>query len=347
MPNSWENYLSPKNALREFARSRSQAVGAFGELRGVIGRVFSRTGAKHVACLGAGGLNDLPYASMVTSGAELHLVDWIPGIVEAGIAASILDEDEAGDLECIYCLLGEERTQHYCTAFDPEEMQSAKLCGNYIPLSEGGIGCAAFQRGEEPYLYADDITGGYASAFARSVSERVAAVHSWREAFRVAGDLAKKLKRHRHSLGIPDRSIDLVVSSMVISQFEYEPYEFFAKQVAGRIGTPQPREEKKLSPALESLRSTLLVNSLEHHLDEIERIMAADGVCFMAFEMFHYDPMLEEWFLVKEMHQALGLIAERFRFDFSLLEDGDDLVTFDDGGHRSRVSCLVLRPLSA
>lgn len=347
MLDSWERYLSPVHAQREFARCCSEAAGTFEELRGVVERVFTRTKAKSVACLGAGMLNDLPYASFVASGAELHLVDWVPEIVEAGIGASIITEGALGDAECIYCMPGQDRTRRYCTAFDSEDMQSAKLCGNYVPSSGAGIGCAAFQRGEEPHLYTEDATGGYASAFARGVSARLEAVRTWRQAFGVAGEFAKKLAHYEKNLSIPDGSIDLTVSSMVISQFEYEPYEFFAKQVAGRIGTPDFQDEKRLMPALERLRSTLLTNSLEHHLDEIKRIMAPDGVCLMTFEMFHYDPVQEEWFLVNEMHQALAMIAERFHFDFSLLEEGDDLVTFETKEHRSRVTCLVLRPHSA
>lgn len=347
MPESWERYLSPQNAQREFARCRSETVGAFEELRGVIGRVFARTGAGRVACLGAGVLNDLPYSAFVASGAELHLVDWLPGVVESGIGQSIISENDSGDPECIYCDLEGERARLYCAAFDSSEMRAPKLCRNYVSAGKGEAGCSAFQLGARPYLYCEDITGGYASAFARAVSNRLEGVRSWRQAFGVAGQLAEKLTRHRQNLGIPDGSIDFTVSSMVISQFEYEPYEFFAKQVAGRLGFPQAKEEKRLSGPLEKLRSALLVGSLEHHLDEIARITARDGICLMAFEMFHYDPALEEWFLVKEMHQALGMIAERFRFDFSLLDEGDDLITYDNDGHRSRVSCLVLRPHSA
>ena len=103
---------------------------------------------------------------------------------------------------------------------------------------------------------------------------------------------------------------------MLLSQFEYEPYEYFSKQVQSRLGTPAPAEEKRLRPSMEALRTTLLANQIDGHFDEIERMMAPDGRALVSFEMFHFDRNERRWFLVPQMHAALDTLAQRFDFDF-------------------------------
>ena len=145
-------------------------------------------------------------------------------------------------------------------------------------------------------------------------------------------------------LDIADASVDLVTSSMVLSQFEHEPYDYLAHQAAERIGPPRPRDEKKLRPVLESLRGTLVAGQVERHLDEIARILAPDGRCFMSFELFHFDPAVDRWFMVREMHDALARITQRFRFDFDTAPAEDGVMRFENRGRHSLVHSFLLAP---
>ena len=76
---------------------------AFEEQRTNITPVFEAKSPKVIACLGAGVLNDIPYDLFVRSGARVHLVDWMPSSIEAGIDRSIIDVGENGCPRCAYC----------------------------------------------------------------------------------------------------------------------------------------------------------------------------------------------------------------------------------------------------
>ncbi len=156
--------------------------------------------------------------------------------------------------------------------------------------------------------------------------------------------LANRVRRHRASTGIAEESVDLVTSSMLVSQFEFEPYRYFSRQVADVLGRPTPRENRRLKPAIETLRSTLLANQLEGHCDEIERSLAPRGWCFMSFQMFHFDDRENRWFLVEEMHQALALLARRFRFDIDIVPEHGLATRYDGASGASVDFSLVLEP---
>ena len=96
---------------------------------------------------------------------------------------------------------------------------------------------------------------------------------------------------------------------------------------------------------MEALRSTLLANQIERHLDEIERILAPGGHCFMAFETFHVEEGTGRWFLVREMHGALAAIARRFDFNFDMLPHSDSATLFEPPGGRSVVQRFVLQAM--
>lgn len=343
MPTNWNDYLAAARAADAYRVCHDTQGAAFAPLRGVIGRVFEASGAETVACLGAGVLNDIPYAKMVRAGAALHLVDWLPGAVESGIGWSIIGEGSGGGPECVYCSLGDEKASAYCRSYRPPGGRAAAVCESFAPPAEAVPGCEAFTRGELPHVRTEDVTGGYASAFAERVLGELEGVGSWRQALGRANALAKQVRRHRTSLSIAAGSVDLVVSSMLLSQFEHEPYTFFSRQAAKLLGPPRTSEEKRLRPALESLRSTLLKTQIEHHCAEIERLLGPGGRCLMTFEMFTHQPALGRWTLVPEMHEALARLAKRFHFDLGLLDAADGTIAFEGRDGPSRVLCLVLR----
>jgi hypothetical protein len=206
--------------------------------------------------------------------------------------------------------------------------------------------CLAFRKGSLPHIHQQDVTGGYANAFGTGLAEALDGVTSWRQAIKRANTLAHRVAGIRQELEIPDHSVDLVVSSMVISQFEHEPYKYFLRQVAALIGLPSEREEQRVGPATQALRATLLTNQVRGHAAEIDRILAPDGRCFVAFELFHRSAERAHWHMVHDGHAAMRILADKFAFDF---DDELDPITdtrFENAGARSAVYHFLLAPLA-
>lgn len=62
------------------------------------------------------------------------------------------------------------------------------------------------------------------------------------------------------------------MSSMVVSQFDHEPYAFFSKLVTLQFGSCLWAEEEQLRPLMEKLRSELFRLQVEGHVREIHRL---------------------------------------------------------------------------
>ncbi len=344
MATSWHDYLRvPRDEdVRRLCQPRYRT--AFNRQRDALRRIVDTLRPKTVACLGAGVLNDIPYETLVRTGATIHLVDRLPGVIDTGLSASVIRCGQDGNPYCVYCRLDPARARLYCRHFQESMRAPGSVCERFAPASGEPRGCASYVRGEEPRVHEQDITGGYAGAFAEGVPRAVREVDSWRQAFRHASALAKRAERHRSSLDVPDGSVDLVTSAMVVSQFEHEPYTYFSRQAATRLGRPSMEEEKRLRPALETLRDKLLLNQVERHCDEIGRMLAPEGRCFMSFELFQLDRRDGRWFLVKEMYEALKVLGQRFRFDFNVLSTEDAVTRFETGESASLVYAFLLAP---
>ena len=342
MVTGWKAYLSvSENAAHRCAGDESLRR-AYRPLREAIRNVVEAAWPKTVACLGAGVLNDIPYRALVQSDATLHLVDWLPGLIETGITHGIIRADADDRPECIYCRLDDDRARAYCAQFERASPE-ADICRHFARGPKGAVLCTAFKRGAEPKIHGEDATAGYASAFATALADELPRANSWKQAFGAAIALSRRIGRRRRPLDIADHSIDLVTSSMLLSQFETQPYNYFAEQAATLLGRPRRRDERRLDAAMKTLRTTLLTNQVASHCQEIERILAPGGRCFMAFELFHYDRERECWFLVGQMHQALAIVAERFEFDFDLLPATDLALRFEPPGKSSLVYAFVLK----
>lgn len=339
----WDDYVAAPDATSAFRTCRQAHAPTFAKLRESIQHVARLTAPKTVACLGAGLLNDIPYGHFVENSETVHLVDWIPGIVDQGLVMSSVERDDKGQSRCIYCALSDERATRYCRGFAGSRDVPGGVCRNFRP-AEGGIdACEAFERGEQPIVEVGDVTAGFATAFGRGANAELDSVRTWRQALRRGSTLSNKLKRHRTPLGIADSSVDLVTSSMVVSQFSHEPYDYYSKQAAVRLGTPTPREERALKSAAGSLRSLLAREQVMRHRDEIERILAPKGVCFLAFELYHYDDGIAQCFLVQEMLEALSAFAATLTFRFDLLPQGAVMREFETPMGKSLVHCVVLQ----
>ena len=341
----WETYLAGQGAGRQYRDCHSRYAPAFARQRALIRRIVEQIRPKAVACLGAGVLNDVPYRALLDSGAQLHLVDWLPGAIKTGIALSIVETDESGAPACAYCALGDARARECCTRFHRSGAAARQVCDRFVALSRQPPGCGALEIGSWPRIHVEDATGGYASAFARGLEAALGGVGTWKQALARANKLARRVKRRsaaRGRLGIADASVDLVTSSMLLSQFEHEPYDYFSRLVGRLVGAPGADEERRLNGAMEQLREFLVDYQIEEHCAEIRRILAPGGRVFMSFELFHRNPHRDDWFLVKQTHRGLAVLDRYFHFDFDLLDARDSATRFQASGAPSLVLNLVL-----
>ncbi len=339
----WQDYLQGAKSPETYGRCIREARPGFAALRDLIARLVDRLEPAEVVCLGAGALNDIPFRQLVRRGSVLHLVDWLPDIIEAGVQGSSMSEDAEGQLTCVFCELGEAQAKNYCNAFNQRQKDQPGVCENFRKIPGDHPACENFRKGDLPAVYREDITGGFASSFAQDVTEEIASSESWRSALRQAIKIARHPAPHQ-PLSVADQSADLVISSMVLSQFEFEPYEYFASRATTTHGRPTGKQAAKLDQGTDVLRDILLSQSIDRHCREIIRILRPDGRCFMAFEMHHKNQETDGWFLVRQMHDAIPALQQYFHFDFDQLQAPDHVVELADGNSRSLVYCYLLRP---
>ena len=343
MSMSWDAYLQVPNAVEQHAECSRSCRRAFDRQREHIERVFTATLPRAVACLGAGVLNDIPYQAFVEAGATVYLIDRLPGSVDTGIKLSIINTADDGQPQCLYCNPAILHPEQYCRQFqNPTGKMGAGVCEQYLPSGDEPPHCAAFERGDLPITHYADVTTGYANDFAQAVSTCFNHVRSWDAAFAFACNLPGCIRHQRQVLDIPNDGVQMVTSSLVVSQFDHEPYDYFAQQVASRIGLPTPAEEIHLQPLVEELRTTLLDDQIERHCEEIDRILAPGGRCYLSTEMFHWFPEKGQWFMVAGASKLLEAIGRRFNFNFSIIPEGESLSRFEVRNGVSLVCSYVL-----
>ena len=342
---SWNDYRTLPDAASHYRDCTSRCRPAFEHQRRNISKVLVATQPKTVAVLGAGVMNDVPYGDLLDLHAEVHLIDWLPGAPEAGLRHSLISEGAPGEFSCLYCRPGIDVPEDYCRSYCQPVSELRKVCDEFESTQDAPLQCASFEKGARPITSCEDVTGGYAETFARQVGRTLRGAQSWRKAVERSVALARKV-RGTQSLSLPSRSVDLVTSSMVVSQFEHEPYQFFVQAAEGLLGRPTPREERALSKVVSRLRDTLVEGQLENHCAEIVRILKTGGYCYMSFELFQEHDLRGPWFLVESTHKAMGILGRRFAFDFDILTPTETAERFATGETSSVVYSYVLRPRS-
>ena len=118
--------------------------------------------------------------------------------------------------------------------------------------------------------------------------------------------------------------------------------DWFPHKAAEKLGPPAQEEEKKLLPAMKALQEVLLCRQVEQHCEEIRRILAPGGYCYMSFEAFHVVPDAVHWFLVEGMAKALEIVGRHFLFNFDIIPDHEPMTRFQAGGAPSLVFSFML-----
>lgn len=341
----WGDYLRAPLNPEQFSRSRATYHRPMRVHRGLMERLARQYHPSRIACLGAGFLNDLPIEAFIQEADALYLVDWIPGISREGFAGSIIESRD----ENFHCLLCDGRIppEKYCGAFRPPIRVPEQVCASFEPVAGMEHLCALYAPGGQPKFLEADITLGRASGFARRLESLVAKGKTLRQVFQRALAEGKRCARIEEEIEIPADSIDLVTASMVVSQFDHEPYAFFARLLAEKFGVEKVLEsEEQLRPMVEQLRSLLFLIQAEGLVREMYRIVnKTQGRVFFSVEVFRSLNGEDRYFLVHEIPRAMETIAEYFQFEFQSIPAEETVTTFSQNEGTSIVQSFVLRPI--
>lgn len=313
-PQSLRTYLT-KPDIDRFAREwRRRCVPAFADQRRMLSKLFKETEPETIACMGAGTLSDIPFHDLVKTCETIYLVDWVPELTATALSSVIIDK--ASQIpRCAYCQVDRETAADYCTAVLGKR---EGVCEAFRATSTGD--CCAFQRGTNPIIQEEDVTGGFVDAFAHRLVEALHRSDGWQCAVKLATKSAQCSREAGSGTSIPDRSVDLVTSSMLISQFVNEPWDFFVHLARKRFGRPDPRFEQRHRAELDRLRDMLAGIQVRRHIDEILRILKPGGRCFISFELFTRESGSQGWRLLEPMNAALRELGNHFEFDFDLID---------------------------
>ncbi len=108
---------------------------------------------------------------------------------------------------------------------------------------------------------------------------------------------------------------------MVASQFDAEPYTYFAMLLELKFGRDAIlHKEDRLLHLMEELRTELFRVQMEGHAEEMHRLVRKDrGRAYFSVEIFRAAPKGEQYFLVHEIPQALAILRRHFHFDLDAI----------------------------
>lgn len=313
----WEGYLKSNQSQD---KCRQKCASAFSGQRTRIRNLFLDRLPKSVVCMGSGYLNDIPIEDFVKRGCKIVLVDWVRDLSRNAYLQDIVQKKD-GDYQCLICQAGY-NSQDFCANYhfhderDPDN--SPHYCDRFQPSDGEMPQCVQFVLGSTPEFLEEDVTQGVAGEFAGQMARIMLNAKNPKMAFKKALQVVRSLHRVERLLPIEDHSVDMVTSSMVVSQFDFEPYGFMEKNLAIQFGVENIlAQEKTLLPYMNDLRDRLFKVMVDHHFREIHRILHPEGRAYYSSETFQQMGDTGRWFPVKGSTQALEILEKYFWFDFS------------------------------
>ena len=338
----WDSYLSTYQITDDFEERLCLCEAAFATHKDNISRLINIIDPSSIAVLGSGYLNDIPLANLIQKDRKVFLVDWIDNVSKRGVSKKIISTAKDGTKNCLFCKKC--KGELYCKNYTGEPLVEG-VCTGYEPISRPFDTCKNYSPASQPYFMKADITGGVARHFSELVEPSVLRSKTVKQAFSKAISITKILKYT--AMEIETNSIDFVTSSMVLSQFNDEPYGFFSKLIQSKFGRVEIlRHEEKLRPLMEQLRSNLFLFQVESHIKEIHRIAKKNGrpSVYLSSEIFRSIPDKKAYFLVQDMSKALELVSKYFDFSFDDDFDIDSLNKVKIGDGISINQCYILIP---
>lgn len=338
----WNSYLSSNANTRDLSQKLEECETAFADHKENISELIHRFNPSSIAVLGSGYLNDIPLKDLIQKNRVVYLVDWIEDVSKVGFSRKIIRKDENNCVNCLLC--SDCYSDRYCKNFTGELLTDG-LCTGYEPTSEPFDTCKNYEAATDPEFQKADITGGVAVHFTKRIELEIARCKSPKRAFQRAISIVTNTGFT--PLKIESNSIDLVTSSMVLSQFDTEPYTYFATLLEERFGRDELiRCETILRPLMERLRTALFTHQVDAHLQEMHRILRKDvrSRAYLSAELFRSFPNSDSFFLVQDMPKALELISRYFHFEFDSQSKSQPLNRSSYGRGVSMNQCLILTP---
>jgi hypothetical protein len=322
----WDGYLTPREC--SVAEHRAKSASAFARQRENIRKLCRILRPRTVVCMGAGYLNDIPEDDFIAIGADLYFVDWMKGITEQAFQHDLVSRIE-NRFACLVCKCSGD-PQKYCRnyrklsnglTFSRAE-ESGDYCENFLPAGENATPlCSNYSRGEFPHFVHADVTQGMAEHFAREVPAILQRAKNPRQAFHRAIQASERSGSNK-LLPLADHSVDFITSSMVVSQFDFEPYTYFIRNLLLRFGNDLTgRHVDALETLEKNLRDNLFLAQVEGHCREMLRLLKPQGRIYLSIETLHKEKPSDPWFHVEVASTAMGVIGKHFYFDLESLPE--------------------------
>lgn len=345
---TWEEYIQADLPDDVVESCRSTCASVFQHQKETIKDLASQLKPHTVACLGSGCLNDIPIFDLYKSAKRVYLVDWLPGISEKSLNLSLIEVNNSG-FSCEICRLACDKTS-ICTSYTDTNSDDQQTCAQFVLQkddSSNSLQCRNFAPGEALSFQTGDVTAARASQFAKSLPRLIELSTTPQECLKIVNDELLNFSKTNDYLPIQEGSIDLVTSSMVISQFDHEPFDFFTKNLIEKFGFAKlKRCREEMIPLSESFRNNLFSLQLDGHMKQLRRLVRPKtGRVFLSVELFRTLPNSPEYFLAKEISNGLELVSNYFSFDFNILPWNKVLHQVDTGdGGSSIIQSYVLTP---
>jgi hypothetical protein len=143
--------------------------------------------------------------------------------------------------------------------------------------------------------------------------------------------------------------MDLVTSSMVIFQFDKEPYRYFSSLLESKFGRDRINQnEITLRSLMEEVRSALFGSLVEGHVQQMHGLTRKDGGrAYCSFELYRTLPDSSLCFQVQDVGKVIDTLGRYFYFDFSLHPAEQALTAIEFGEGTSMVFAALMVPRSA
>lgn len=337
---SWEGYIEAPLDLATGGDSSRAA--AFDQQRQSIEELIQRLKPRTVGCLGSGFLNDIPIESLFHTAHEIYFIDWIANVSMQGVRHRILEETPL--VRCLFCACDQPR--RFCEAFSGRAAETDMVCTSFCPAEGPSLQCENYVPGTEPRFIQADVTAGRGSRFGKRIHRVVAQSNTPKQAFQRAIRECSNTFNIRDAMPVKANTFDFVTSSLVVSQFDAEPYTFFARLLEEKFGREQIlSKENILLSLMTELRSELFRLQMEGHAAEIYRMLNKEnGKAYFSVEFFRSLPTGDDFFMVHESPQVLTSLDRYFHFDFASISPDQSLQAYSMGAGNSVVQSFVLAP---
>ena len=342
----WSEYCNAQIDPHVVESYRTRCATAFRDQRDNLTKLYRAFKPKQIACMGAGFLNDIPINLFLRGGSHVALIDWVPRVSEHGFQRDLIRR-EGKQYTCLACELGS-CPEDVCQKFTRTYSGHGKVCDNFQPVDGPSCQCASYAPGSEPRFVQADVTQGCASEFAQRVPPLGQTCKTASQCFSKAIEICHDCAAIREELPLPTGSMDLVTSSMVVSQFDHEPYGYFSKFLVHRYGDELAQQETTLIPLMQQLRSDLFEMMLDAHIREMYRLVNKEsGMVYFSSELFSSmpEPEHDRYYPVQLIPQALEKLRNYFTFDSKIIPLEHALRRTRMDTQFSIIQSYVLRPL--